>query len=280
MAQNEDRMKQIEEQNRKIQKTLERIENRIVVFSGKGGVGKTTVAVNLAYALVKKKNNVGLLDADITGPNVPKMIGLEGFPWVDSEKKTIMPQEKDGLQVISIAPMIPADAPVIWRGPIRSGAITQFLSDVVWGDLHFLLADLPPGTGDEVLTTAQRMFPQMAIVVTTPQEISLTDCRRAVNMAKRLEIGIIGVVENMSGLVCPHCEKEIELFGKGGGEQMADEMGAVFLGRIPMEMKTREGGDSGNPIILLDPRSKTAQAFEQIADNVITLMTEKPKTSK
>jgi Mrp family chromosome partitioning ATPase len=280
MAKQEDRMKQVEEQNRKIQKTLERIEQRIVVFSGKGGVGKTTVAVNLAYALVKKKHKVGLLDADITGPNVPKMIGLEGFPWVDSEKKTIMPQEKDGLQVISIAPMIPADAPVIWRGPIRSGAITQFLSDVVWGDLNFLLADLPPGTGDEVLTTAQRMFPQMAIVVTTPQEISLTDCRRAVNMAKRLEIGIIGVVENMSGLVCPHCDQEIALFGKGGGEKMADEMGAVFLGRIPMELETREGGDSGNPIVLADAESQTAKAFDVIAENVVTILKKKPGQSQ
>jgi Mrp family chromosome partitioning ATPase len=264
-------MKQIEEQNRKIQKTLELIDHRIVVFSGKGGVGKTTVAVNLAYALVKKKYKVGLLDADITGPNVPKMIGLEGFPWIDNEKKTILPQEKDGLQVISLAPMIPADAPVIWRGPIRSGAITQFLSDVIWGQLNYLLADLPPGTGDEVLTTAQRMFPQMAIIVTTPQEISLTDCRRAVNMAKKLEIPNIGVVENMSGLVCPHCSQEIALFGKGGGEKMADEMGAVFLGRVPMEMKTREGGDAGKPIVLSDVKSLTAQAFDIMADNVAKL---------
>ncbi len=272
MNQPKDRTQQMEEQNRRIQQTLDRIKNRIVVFSGKGGVGKTTVAVNLAYALVAREKKVGLLDADITGPNVPKMIGLEGSPGVDGDSRAIAPQVKHGLNVISIAPLIPADAPVIWRGPLRSGAITQFLSDVIWGDLDFLLADLPPGTGDEVLTTAQRMLPQMAIVVTTPQEISLTDCRRAVNMAKKLNIAKVGVVENMSGLVCPHCGREIEIFGTGGGEKMADEMSAIFLGRIPMEMETREGGDTGSPIVLVNEESKTAQAFTTIAENVITLL--------
>jgi ATP-binding protein involved in chromosome partitioning len=267
----DDKAKQMQLQNQRIEETLKKIKSRIVVFSGKGGVGKTTVAVNLAYSFVHRKFKVGLLDADITGPNVPKMIGLGGFPWVDSEKKNIMPQEKEGLQVISIAPMIPCDQPVIWRGPLRSGAITQFLSDVVWGDLDFLLADLPPGTGDEVLTTAQRMLPQMAIIVTTPQEISLTDCRRAVNMAKKLNIQKIGVVENMSGLICPHCKKEIDIFGIGGGEKMAQEMESVFLGRIPMEMETREGGDTGMPIVLTNRESKTTQAFETIADNITTL---------
>ena len=272
MNANNDKAKQMQEQNDRIEKTLNLIKHRIVVFSGKGGVGKTTVAVNLSYALVNMKKKVGLLDADITGPNVPKMIGLEGLPWVDAEQKNIMPQSKDGLQVISIAPMIPADQPVIWRGPLRSGAITQFLSDVVWGDLDFLLADLPPGTGDEVLTTAQRMLPQMAIVVTTPQEVSLTDCRRAVNMAKKLNISKIGVVENMSGLVCPHCDREIDIFGSGGGEKMAEEMGALFLGRIPMELETRQGGDEGKPIVLSKPESKTAEAFGTIAHNVATLI--------
>ena len=263
---------QIEEQNKRIKENLERIKKRIVVFSGKGGVGKTTVAVNLAYALVQKKSNVGLLDADITGPNVPKMIGLAGFPGIDGQTKTITPQIKNGLNVISIAPMIPADAPVIWRGPLRSGAITQFLADVVWGDLDYLLADLPPGTGDEVLTTAQKMLPQMAIVVTTPQEISLTDCRRAVNMAKKLNIDKIGVVENMSGLVCPHCNKGIDIFGSGGGEKMAEDMGAIFLGRIPMELETRQAGDQGLPIVLEKKTSASAEAFATIADNVRTLL--------
>ncbi len=271
MNQPNDRSQQMEEQNKRIEETLSHIQNRIVVFSGKGGVGKTTIAVNLSYALVGMNKKVGLLDADITGPNVPKMIGLEGFPWVDSENKNINPQVKDGLSVISIAPMIPVDQPVIWRGPLRSGAITQFLSDVVWGELDYLLADLPPGTGDEVLTTAQKMLPQMAIVVTTPQEVSLIDCRRAVNMAKKMNITKIGVVENMSGLVCPHCKKEIDIFGTGGGEKMADTMGAIFLGRIPMEIATREGGDAGKPVVLDKSDSLTSKAFGTIAENITTL---------
>ena len=260
------------DQNNRIDETLKRIRNRIVVFSGKGGVGKTTAAVNLAYSMVIKGQKTGLLDADITGPNVPKMIGLQGSPWVDGEKKNILPQEKNGLFVISMAPLIPPDAPVIWRGPLRSGVISQFLSDVVWGDLDYLFADLPPGTGDEVLTTAQKMRPRMAIVVTTPQEVATADCRRAVNMAKKLTIPIIGVIENMSGLSCPHCGKNIDLFGSGGGEKMAEEMGVVFLGRIPMDIETRSGADAGSPIVLSSPESVTASAFTDIAKHIDRLV--------
>ena len=266
-----DRAKQIEEQDKRIDETLAKIKNRIVIFSGKGGVGKTTVAVNLGYALVRKNYRVGLLDADITGPNVPKIAGVDGAPSIDEHSKHIIPQVKDGLQIISIAPMIPVDQPVIWRGPLRSGTISQFLADVVWGELDYLLADLPPGTGDEVLTVAQKMLPQMAIVVTTPQEVSLIDCRRAVNMAKKLNIPMIGVVENMSGLVCPHCSKEIDVFGTGGGEKMALQMGAEFLGRIPLEVETRRAGDNGMPVVLNDPDSKTAGAFVQITEKLDSL---------
>ena len=265
---NPDRSKQIEEQDKRIDGVLGKINHRIVIFSGKGGVGKTTVAVNLAYALVKQNKQVGLLDADITGPNVPKMTGAESSPVVDEGSKQIIPQIKEGLKIISIAPMIPNDSPVIWRGPLRSGAISQFFADVVWGELDYLLADLPPGTGDEVLTVAQKMLPQMAIIVTTPQEVSLVDCRRAVNMAKKLNIPMIGVVENMSGLICPHCSKEIDIFSTGGGEKMAQQMEVKFLGRISMEVKTRIAGDSGRPVILNDPESKTAEAFVDIAKNV------------
>jgi len=271
MQTNPDKQKQFEEQERRINENLEKIQHRIVVFSGKGGVGKTTVAVNLAFTLIKKEKKTGLLDADITGPNVLKMTGITGKPFVDGQNR-ILPMQKEGLQVISMAAMLPEDQPVIWRGPLRSGAISQFLADVIWGDLDFLLADLPPGTGDEVLTTAQRMRPQMAIVVTTPQEVSLLDCKRAVTMAKKLNIPHIAVIENMSGLMCPHCEKKIDLFGQGGGERMAKEMDVRFLGNVPMELATREGGDKGEPPVLTRPESRSAQAFMTISEAIENIL--------
>jgi len=272
MPANPDRAKQIEAQNKRIDQVLEKIKYRIVVFSGKGGVGKTTVAVNLSYTLLKRDKKVGLLDADITGPNVPKMTGTVGSPGVDEKSQQIIPLIKNGLQIISIAPMIPVDTPLIWRGPMRSNTISQFLADVQWGTLDYLLADLPPGTGDEVLTTAQKMRPKMAIVVTTPQEISLVDCRRAVNMAKKLEIPMIGVVENMSGLICPHCGKKINIFGTGGGEKMAEQMDVEFLDRVPMEVETRRVADRGRPVVLYNPESITAKAFVKIAKKVEKLL--------
>ena len=270
MEGSQDRMREMQERDRRIQQNLEHIRHRIVVFSGKGGVGKTTVAVNLSYVLVRKGFQVGLLDADITGPNVPKMIGLEST--FQSDGAGFQPLEKVGLKVVSMAPLVPKDSPIIWRGPLRSVALTQFLGDVTWGRLDFLVADLPPGTGDEVLTSAQKMQPQMAIVVTTPQEMALVDCRRAVNMAKELNVPKIGVVENMSGLRCPQCGVEIDLFGTGGGEQMAKQMGAIFLGKVPMEIETRKGGDRGLPAVLFNPKGNTAGAFSQIALRVTELL--------
>ena len=266
-----DRVAQMEEQDRRIDEVLKKINYRIVIFSGKGGVGKSTVAVNLAYTLLSKGLKIGLLDADITGPNIPQLVGLSGMPEVMDEHQ-ILPQIKDGLRVISIAPMIPKDQPVIWRGPLRSGTISQFLADVVWDELDVLVTDLPPGTGDEILTVCQKMHPQLAIVVTTPQEVSLLDCRRAVNMAKKLNIPQIAVVENMSGLICPKCGAAIDFFGSGGGEKMALEMKAAFLGRIPMEKQGRECGDNGTPIVLQYPDSATAEAFMKIANNVLSLL--------
>ena len=266
MAITRERKKQLQEQDRRIGENLGKIRNRLAVFSGKGGVGKTTVAVNLSYALLKRGHRVGLLDADITGPNVPQMLGLQAAPLSDG--KRIIPMEKEGLKVISIGPMVPQGRAVIWRGPLRSNALAQFLADVRWGELDFLLADLPPGTGDEVLTTAQKMLPQMAVVVTTPQDVALLDARRAVDMAQKLRLPHIGVVENMAGLRCPQCGYQIDLFGSGGGGKMAQELGVQFLGRIPIEVGVRKAGDSGRPSVLSDGGGEMAQAFTQIAENI------------
>ena len=256
----------------RIEENLNNINQRIVVFSGKGGVGKSTVAVNLAYAMKQENNQVGLMDADITGPNIPQMTGLVGSPKVYDDGKRFFPQEKNGIQIVSMASMMPPDAALIWRGPLRSTVITQFLGDVIWGKLEYMLADLPPGTGDEVLTAAQRMKPQTAVVVTTPQDVSLADCRRAVTMAKKLEIPKIAIVENMAGLICPHCNEVIDIFDNGGGERLAHETGATFLGRVPMEIETRIGGDKGKPAVLNRPEGATAKAFEEIAEQLTSLI--------
>jgi len=246
-----------------IDRALERIGTRILVFSGKGGVGKTTVAVNLSYALLRRGSRVGLLDADVTGPNVPQMTGVDEPPRGDGER--LLPHERAGLKIVSLASMLPPGAPVIWRGPMRSKALEQLLGETAWGDLDALIVDLPPGTGDEVLTIAQRTAPRIAIIVTTPQEVALIDARRAIGFARKLEIPEIGIVENMSGLLCPHCGGRIELFGRGGGAREAERQGVTFLGAIPIDPRTREGGDSGRPIVLVDPASEVSQAFDAIA---------------
>jgi len=271
--QQEERLRLVEEQERRIKDNLAKIKRKIVVFSGKGGVGKTTIAVNLAYALARSGNQVGLLDADITGPNVPQMVGLHELPLA-TEGDRIVPPEKDGIKVVSLATLIPPDSPVIWRGPLRSKALDQFLGDVIWGELDYLVADLPPGTGDEVLTMAQRMEPQVAVVVTTPQELSLIDGRRAINMAKKMGIAKIGVVENMSGLRCPECGHEINLFGSGGGERAARELGVHFLGKVPIDLRAREGADEGRPILLEDEGAEISLSLLQVAEAVVELAEE------
>jgi len=267
----EERMQLMQEQERRIKSAMGNIKNRIVVFSGKGGVGKTTVAVNLAYTLAKHGSKVGLLDADITGPNVPLMVGLKGVPQTAGDNKMI-PMEKEGIKVISLATLIPDGLPVIWRGPLRSKALQQFMGDVVWGELDFLVADLPPGTGDEVLTMAQQMQPTAAVIVTTPQEMSLIDSRRAVNMAKKMEIQKIGIVENMSGLRCPNCGQLIDVFGSGGGERTAENLKVKFLGRVPINLKAREGADQGKPVVLEDEQADISQALLKVADEIIKLL--------
>ena len=260
----------LERQEQQIKDAMARIKNRVVVFSGKGGVGKTTLSVNLAYALAKRGTSVGLLDADITGPNVPQMVGLS--TKTEGEQGTIVPHEKEGVRIISLASIIPLGTPVIWRGPLRSRAIDQLLGETRWGELDFLIIDLPPGTGDEVLTVVQRTSPQMAMIVTTPQEVSLIDARRATNMAKRMGLSEIGIVENMSGLVCPHCGVDIDLFGREGGERLAEELAVRFLGRIPIDVAVRLGGDTGEPIVLAAPEAIASLGFCSIAERIRNIL--------
>ena len=265
--------KQADQTEEAIARTVARIGTRIVVFSGKGGVGKTTVAVNLAYALARSGRRVGLLDADVTGPNVPQMTGIAEPPRTDGNR--LFPHERDGVKIVSLASMLPSGAPVIWRGPMRSRALDQLLGDTDWGDLDVLVVDLPPGTGDEVLTVVQRTTPQIALIVTTPQEVALIDARRAINFARKLEIPAIGIVENMSGLVCPRCGERIDLFGSGGGEKEAAQQGVGFLGSIPIDPATREGGDAGRPIVLMHPSGQMAKAFERLSCGIERLVADR-----
>jgi len=259
------------EEQMKIQKKLENIKHRVVVFSGKGGVGKTTVAVNLAIALGKLGKKVGLLDADITGPNTPKMLGLNEQLY--AEEGEIIPHEIYGIKVVSLGLIVPEDQPVVWRGPLRTKAINQFVTDVRWDELDYLIIDLPPGTGDEVITVAQNLKPTAAIVVTTPQEVAVMDAKKAINLAKTLQIGYIGVIENMSGLICPHCGNIIEIFGKGGGLMAARKFNVDFLGEIPMEVDVRIGGDSGMPVVVKG-KGKVYEAFREIAEKLIKKLEE------
>ena len=208
----------LKEKEKRIEGNISKINHRIAVFSGKGGVGKTTVSVNLAFCFQMEGFSTGILDADITGPNVAKVLGINDELIILN--KSIIPFQKDNIKMISIAGLIKPGQPVIWRGPMRSKVINQFLADVDWGELDYLIADLPPGTGDEILTIAQKMKPDYAIIVTTPQEVSVIDAERAITMAKKLEIPFIGVIENMSGFICPFCKNKIDLFASGGGKKL------------------------------------------------------------
>jgi ATP-binding protein involved in chromosome partitioning len=240
------------------------VKNVIAVGAGKGGVGKTTVAVNLAVALARAGSRVGLIDADIYGPNVPLMLGLRTELTTDGEK--ILPAEKYGLRIISMGFLTKDDAPIIWRGPMLHGALQQFFREVRWGRLDYLVVDLPPGTGDVALSLSQTVPVAGAIVVTTPQQVSLADSRRAIAMYRKLNIPSLGIIENMSYFPCPSCGHEADIFGHGGGEQMATELGVPFLGRLPLAQRIREGGDSGVPIVMSEPDSVAARAFMSVAE--------------
>ncbi len=229
------------------------VKHVILVLSGKGGVGKTTVAANLAYALSNHGYSTGLMDLDIHGPNIPKMLGIEDHRLASSDGKSIEPVRVTGtLSVVSMAFLLPEkNTPVVWRGPMKMTAIRQFLEDVNWGDLDYLVVDLPPGTGDEALTIAQ-LAPNIAgaVIVTTPQDMAVLDSSKAVLFVKNMGLKVLGVIENMSGLVCPHCGEEIDLFGTGGGEKAAEDLGVPYLGSIPLDPEMRKAGDEGRPFII------------------------------
>lgn len=258
----QEKQKTFDDEENRIEENISKIKHRIAVFSGKGGVGKTTISINLAYGLQSDGFSTGILDADITGPNVAKMFGVEREAIVLGTK--MLPFEKYGAKMISIASLIKPGQPIIWRGPMRSKVISQFLADVEWGKLDYLIADLPPGTGDEIMTVAQKMKPDCAIVVTTPQEVSVLDAERAINMAKELDIPFICVVENMAGFVCPHCSAVVELFGSGGGQKLAEDCNVPFLGSIPIDIDARILSDKGKAIVLEKPDCEVTNSFKSI----------------
>ncbi|HTQ06867.1 MAG TPA: Mrp/NBP35 family ATP-binding protein [Polyangiaceae bacterium] len=244
------------------------VKSVVLVMSGKGGVGKSTVASNLAVALKRLGASVGLLDADIYGPSVPTMFGVSGQPLTDGEK--IRPHERFGVKLMSIGFLLedPKSA-VVWRGPMLHGALLQFLKDVAWGELDVLLLDLPPGTGDVALTLAQRVRSTGAVIVTTPQEVALQDVYKSVSMAKKVGIPVLGVVENESYFVCDGCDKRHELFGKGGGQKIADFANAPLLGQIPLVPAVREWGDAGTPLVEAQPGSPAGKAFADVAERLL-----------
>ncbi|MGD1060986.1 MAG: Mrp/NBP35 family ATP-binding protein [Methanomassiliicoccales archaeon] len=272
-------VKTVQKEDLKLIKSLMHIKHKIMVTSGKGGVGKSTVATNIAIALSMKGYEVGLMDADIHGPNIPKMLHIEDAVLTGDEEGLMPIIVPPHLRVMSMAFIIKdSDNPVIWRGPMKMGAIRQFIADVRWGDLDYLIIDLPPGTGDEPLTIAQ-LIPEAdgAVVVTTPQDVALLNSRKSVGFARQLKIPVLGIVENMSGLICPHCGKEIDLFKVGGGEKAAKELKVPFLGRVPLDPKVVESGDDGMPIVISDSESPASVAFNKVVDNVLKQTEKKGK---
>ncbi|HEY5539767.1 MAG TPA: P-loop NTPase [Thermoplasmata archaeon] len=245
------------------------IKHKLIVMSGKGGVGKTTIAANLAVTLAAD-SRVGLLDADVTGPDVPKLMGVEGAPVVSGDQGIEPLRGPREVKIISMAALLAGrDTPVIWRGPLKIKALKQMLIDVNWGDLDFLVIDLPPGTSDEPLSIAQEIpDADGAVVVTTPQEVSLLDVRKSIGFAHAVRLPIIGIIENMSGFVCPHCGEPTEVFKVGGGEAAAKELGLPFLGRIPLDPRIVVGGDDGKPFVLEHPESPAALAFLDIVKEI------------
>ncbi|MBC2695967.1 MAG: P-loop NTPase [Desulfobacteraceae bacterium] len=250
-----------------VKSSLTKIKNKIIVMSGKGGVGKTSISVNLSIALANKGFKVGLMDVDLHGPDIPRMLGFKGMLDLSKKQKLNPMKYSENLKAVSIESLTPdKDAAIIWRGPIKHSTIRQFIGDVEWGELDYLIIDSPPGTGDEPLTVVQTIPDAKAIIVTTPQEISLADVRKSISFCKTVGMKILGLIENMSGFTCPHCGEKLELFGYGGGERTAKEAGLKFLGRIPFDLNVVSCGDSGTSILDKYKDSQVTKAFLSIAD--------------
>ncbi len=261
------------EQDRAVTESLGKIKNKILVMSGKGGVGKTSTSVNLAIALASRGYKVGIMDVDLHGPDVPRMLGLSGTPEINENKKLNPISHSENLKAISIESFTPnKDDAIIWRGPLKFSAIKQFIGDIDWGNLDFLIIDAPPGTGDEPLTVAQTITDAKAIIVTTPQEVALADVRKSISFCKTVKLEIYGLIENMSGFSCPHCGEMVDLFGSGGGEKTASRMGIRFLGKIPFDPKMVNCGDTGVCFQDTHADSPVAKAFESVAEAMSKLV--------
>ncbi len=250
----------------------------VAVSSGKGGVGKSMVAANLAAAFAASGKSVGLLDADIYGPNIPLMFGAEGRPGVSGGKgqEMIEPMEAHGVRLMSIGFLLEKEQPAIMRGPLISGILKQFLEQVTWGELDMMVVDMPPGTGDAQLSLVQIVDIDGVVMVTTPQDVATGDVRRGIKMFERVNTTVLGIVENMSGFVCPHCDEEVDIFGSGGGERLAEEMELPLLGRVPLDPAVRSAGDDGVPTVLSAPDSGAGRALREIADTVAEALTPAP----
>ena len=255
-----------------------RVKNVIAVGSGKGGVGKSTTAVNLALALAAEGARVGVLDADVYGPSIPTMLGLSGKPE-SPDNKSIEPMRAFGVEAMSIGFLIEADTPMIWRGPMATSALTQLFTDTVWGDLDYLLIDLPPGTGDIQLTLAQKIPVAGAVIVTTPQDVATLDAKKALAMFQKVNVHVLGIVENMAVHVCSNCGHEEHLFGEGGGQRMAAQYGVPLLGSLPLDVAIREQGDAGRPVVIAAPESAVAQAYRQVARAMVAQLVLRPRAS-
>lgn len=255
-----------------VKKALGKIKNKYIVMSGKGGVGKSSTAVNLSIALARKGAKVGLMDVDLHGPDIPRMLGLDGLLEMNDAQMLMPKKYSDHLSAVSVASLTEGgDDAIIWRGPVKYSVIQQFIGQVAWGELDYLLIDAPPGTGDEPLTIAQTIKDARAVIVTTPQKVALADVRKSINFCRTVDLEMLGLIENMSGLVCPHCDCSVDLFGSGGGEQTASQMGVPFLGKVPFDPEMVICGDAGQAYQDQYADSPVTKAFEAIADKMMAV---------